>query len=154
MKYLLALLAFAVAALAAEPVVTVDLYGNVFVDGQNTNRQIGDFARDPANFAFAPQIDAAVRDAALAGRTRIAAEIQSAQAAAAAQVATKEAEKAAAITAAEQARDAAIAAHTEAKAAEIAAKDAQIATLTARVAELEDQLAAANTPAEPAQENP
>ncbi len=55
--------------------ITIDLYGYVFVNGENTNRQIGDFARDPANSALGPQIDAAVRDAALAARNYIAAQI-------------------------------------------------------------------------------
>jgi hypothetical protein len=126
MKYLLALLALTVAAFAAEPVVTVDLYGNVFLDGANTNQQIGDFARN--NPALAPQVDGAVRDAALAARARIAADIKAATDAAAAQVAAKEAEKVAAL----------------------AAKDAQIAALQARIAELE---AAAQPPA-PQPENP
>lgn len=52
--------------------ISIDLYGNVFVDGENTGRQIADFARDPANYALAAQLDAAVRDAALAARTYIA----------------------------------------------------------------------------------
>lgn len=80
MKHLLAFIALAVAAFAASsPTVSIDLYGNVFVNGENTNRQIADFARDPANFALAPQIDAAVRDAALAARAKIAADVKAAQ---------------------------------------------------------------------------
>lgn len=54
------------------PTITIDLYGNVFVNGQNTNRQIADFSRDPENFALAPLVDAAVREAALNARTYIA----------------------------------------------------------------------------------
>lgn len=120
MKYVLALLSLTVAALAASsPVVTVDLYGNVFLDGANTNQQIGDFARN--NPALAPQVDGAVRDAALAARARIAADVKAATDAAASQVAAKEAEKVAAI-----------------------------ATLQARISALEAELAAEkakNTPA-------
>lgn len=128
--------AFAKTVRAAEsPVVTIDLYGNVFLNGQNTNRQIGDFARDPANFALAPQIDAAVRDAALAARTKITADIQAAQAAATA-------EKNAAIAAAEQARDSSIAAKEAEKVAAIAANAADLAAKTARVAALEQHVAA------------
>lgn len=55
-----------------ETTISIDLYGYVFVNGENTSRQIGDFARDPANYALAPQIDAAVTAAALAARTYIA----------------------------------------------------------------------------------
>ncbi len=121
---------FAKTVRGAEPAVTIDLYGNVFLNGQNTNRQIGDFARDPANFALAPQIDAAVRDAALAARAKISADIQAAQAAATA-------EKTAAITAAEQARDAAIAAN----AADLAAKTARVAALEQHVAALATYIA-------------
>ncbi len=127
MKYLLAFIALTVAAIAASaPVVTIDLYGNVFLDGENTNQQIGDFARN--NPALAPQVDGAVRDAAIAARARIAADIKAATDAAAAQVAAKEAEKAAAI----------------------AAKDAELATLRARVSALEAELAAEKAKASPA----
>ncbi len=52
--------------------VTVDLYGNVFLNGENTNSQIGDFARN--NPSLAPQVDGAVRKAALDARAHIAAQ--------------------------------------------------------------------------------
>lgn len=57
------------------PTITIDLYGNVFFNGENTNRQIADFARDPANYAHGPALDAAVRDAALAARNYIASQL-------------------------------------------------------------------------------
>lgn len=97
MKYITAFLAIAAAILAAEPVVTVDLYGNVFLNGQNTSQQIGDFARN--NPTLAPQVDGAVREAALAARKLIADNAKAAQDAAAAQIAAKEQEKLAAIAA-------------------------------------------------------
>lgn len=97
MKYLIAFLSIAAAIFAAEPGVTVDLYGNVFLNGQNTNQQIGDFARN--NPTLAPQVDGAVREAALAARKLIADNAKAAQDAAAAQIAAKEQEKLAAIAA-------------------------------------------------------
>lgn len=126
MKKILALviLAASFAFAAVPPVVTVDLYGNVFLDGANTNSQIADFARN--NPALAPQVDGAVRDAALAARTHIAAQVKAAQDAAAAQVAAKETEKQAAITAA------------------IEANAAALSAAQARIAQLEAALTAAN----------
>lgn len=137
MKHVLAFLAFTVAAFAASaPVVTVDLYGNVFLNGENTNQQLADFAR--GNPDLAPQVDGAVRDLVLAARARIAADVKVAQDAAAAQIAAKDTEKAAAISAVESARDSAL-----------AAKDAELATLRARVAALETELAAEKAKATP-----
>lgn len=139
MKYLFAFIALTVAAFAASaPVVTVtvDLYGNVFLNGENTNQQIGDFARN--NPALAPQVDGAVRDAALAARARIAADIKAATDAAAAQFAAKEAEKVAALASAETAH-----------AAALAAKEAELATLRARISALEAELAAEKAKAAP-----
>ncbi len=54
------------------PTITIDLYGNVFLNGENTNSQIGDFARN--NPSLAPQVDGAVRKAALDARAYIAAQ--------------------------------------------------------------------------------
>ncbi|MBI5692585.1 MAG: hypothetical protein HZC55_21090 [Verrucomicrobia bacterium] len=127
------------AAVAAEPVVTVDLYGNVYLNGENTSQQIGDFARN--NPQLAPQVDGAVRDTALAARKRIADEIKTAQDAAAVLVAAKEAEKQAAVLAAQKASADAIAAN----AADLADKEAQLATKATRVAALEAHLAALGT---------
>jgi len=114
MKHIIALLAlgFALVASAATPapVVTVDLYGNVFLDGANTNSQIGDFARN--NPALAPQVDGAVRDLVIAVRARIAADAKAAQDAAASK----------------------IAAISAAKAEEIAALKAEVAQLKAALA--------------------
>lgn len=128
MKKILALVLFASAACfarAAEPVITVDLYGNVFLNGENTNSQIADFARN--NPALAPLVDGAVRKAALDARAYIAAKEKAANDAAAAQVAAKDAEKTAALAAA------ATAAATD-KTAAVAAKDAEIAALKATIA--------------------
>lgn len=75
------------------PTITIDLYGNVFRDGENTGMQIGDFAR---NFPeLAPQVDGALRDAVLAARLRIAADVRAAQEDCAAQIAVRDAEIAA-----------------------------------------------------------
>jgi hypothetical protein len=54
------------------PTITIDLYGNVFLNGENTNSQIADFARN--NPELAPQVDGAVRQAALDARAYIAAQ--------------------------------------------------------------------------------
>ncbi len=134
---LLAFIALASAAVAAAPVITVDLYGNVFQDGQNTNQQIGGFARE--NPLLAPQIDAAVRQTAIDGRAYIAA-----------QVAAKEAEKAAAIAAAQKASSDAIAANADAlKTAQdsvaaltqtLAARDSTIATSGAYITALQKKI--------------
>jgi len=58
------------------PTITVDLYGNVFLDGQNTNSQIGDFARNHPDLA--PQVDGAVRQLVIDVRTYIAEQIAAA----------------------------------------------------------------------------
>lgn len=110
---------------AAEPtpVVTVDLYGNVFLDGANTNSQIGDFARN--NPTLAPQVDGAIRQLVIDARTKIAADIKVASDAAAAEVA-----------AAKKASADAIAANVEATAKEIADLKAQVAALKAEIAAL------------------
>ena len=121
LKLILLFCTLLAAVFAAEPVITVDLYGNVFKDGANTNQQIGDFARN--NPQLAPQVDGAVRDAALAARKLIADNAKSAQDSAAAQVAAKEAEKVAAIAAAQSARDAAIAANADELAAAKSARE-------------------------------
>lgn len=139
MKYILALLALCASLVAAESIPTaglyVDLYGNVFKDGQNLNRKAGDYVREfPAE---APAMDAALTEVALRGRQYIAAQAQAAQTDAAAQVAAKEAEKQGAVAAATAERDAAIAAN----AADLAAKTAALAAKTARVAALEAHLA-------------
>ncbi|MBI5689242.1 MAG: hypothetical protein HZC55_04035 [Verrucomicrobia bacterium] len=128
MKSILAYLALAAALVAAEPVVSVDLYGNVFLDGQNTNQQIADFARN--NPTLAPQVDGAVRDAALAARKHIADAVKAAQDQAAAQIAAKAAEAQALVTA---------------NATELQTKTTQLATATARVAALEVHVAALGT---------
>lgn len=134
MKKLVLFLILTASAFAAEvaPVITVDIYGNVFKDGANTNSQIGDFARN--NPALAPQVDGAIRQLVVDARAKIAADIKVASDAAAAEVA-----------AAKKASADAIAAHTESKAKEIAAmvaaaaareaaKDAEIAALKAEIA--------------------
>ena len=54
-----------------ETTITLDLYGNVFVNGENTNQQIGDFARN--NPALAPQIDGAWRTKVVEVRAMFAA---------------------------------------------------------------------------------
>jgi hypothetical protein len=125
MKKLALLLLFTVSAFAAEsaPVVTVDLYGNVFLDGANTNSQIGDFARN--NPTLAPQVDGAIRQLVIDSRAKIAADIKVASDAAAAEVAT-----------AKKASTDAIAAHTESKAKEIADLKAEVAALKAEIAAL------------------
>lgn len=122
MKKLVLFLILTVLAFAAEvaPVITVDLYGNVFKDGANTNSQIGDFARN--NPTLAPQVDGAIRQLVIDARTKIAADIKVASDAAAAEVAT-----------AKKASADAIAAHTEAKAKEIADLKAEVAALKAEI---------------------
>lgn len=139
MKKLLALLISlaALVAFAADTIPQtgfyVDLYGNVFKDGVNTNRQVADYARDPANFSDGPALDAAVRDTALRGRERIASDTKAAQDSAAAQIA-----------AAKRVSDDAIAANAAALAAAQAAvngKDAELATKAARIAALERYVA-------------
>lgn len=128
MKKLLAFLAFTAAAIAAEPVVSIDLYGNVFLNGENTNQQIADFARNKP--ALAPQVDGAVRAAVIAARDKIAVDI------------------AAGIKSANDARDAAIAANAaelasaKTEAAKVAGLTAEIDALKAKVAQLESELAA------------
>jgi len=150
MKKSLALLALGLALVASAatpaPVVTVDLYGNVFLDGANTNSQIGDFARN--NPALAPQVDGAVRELVIAARARIAADTKVAQDAASAQIAAKESEKVAAIATAEKARDDAIAAHAASKAKEISDLKAEIERLkTEAAAKANADEAAAAAPA-------
>lgn len=54
-----------------ETTITLDLYGNVFSDGANTNQQIGDFARN--NPSLAPQIDGAWRAKVVEVRAMLAA---------------------------------------------------------------------------------
>lgn len=134
MKHILILLALVASLVAAESIPTsglyVDLYGNVFKDGQNLNRKAGDYVREfPAE---APAMDAALTEVALRGRQYIAAQVQAAQAAAAGQIAAKETEKQSAIASA----NAAIAANAD----ELAAKTAALAAATARVAALEAHL--------------
>ena len=58
------------------PTITVDLYGNVFKDGQNTNSQIADFARN--NPDLAPQVDGAIRQLVIDASTYIAEQIAAA----------------------------------------------------------------------------
>lgn len=136
MKNLLALvltLAVSLFAFAAESIPQtgfyVDLYGNVFKDGQNTTQQIGDYlVNHPTD---APALDGAWRDAALRARDKIAADTKTAQDAAAVQVAAKETEKQQAITAAQIA-----------VADSLAAKDSQIATLQTEKATLQQEKAA------------
>lgn len=99
------------------PKVTVDLYGNVFLDGQNTNQQIGDFARN--NPQLAPQVDGAIRELVIAARAKIAADTKAAQDAAEARA--KAAQKASADAIA-------------ANAAELAAAKAELAAVKAELA--------------------
>ena len=54
-----------------ETTITLDLYGNVFIDGQNSNQQIGDFARNHPELA--PQIDGAWREKVVEVRAMLAA---------------------------------------------------------------------------------
>src|SRR5574343_314473 len=72
------------------PTITVDLYGNVFRDGQNTNSQIGDFARN--NPSLAPQVDGAIRQLVVDARTYIADQVKAAVAAKDAEIAALKAE--------------------------------------------------------------
>lgn len=128
MKYIITLLALCASVVAAESIPTtgfyVDLYGNLFKDGQNLNRKAGDYVREfPTE---APAIDAALTDVALRGREYIAA-----------QIAAKDAEKIAAIAAANAARDAAVAAN----AAELTAKTSRVAALEAHLAQLNTYIA-------------
>lgn len=132
MKKLLAFLALTVAVLAADsaPVITVDLYGNVFLNGQNTNSQIGDFARN--NPALAPQVDGAIRQLVLDARAKIASDIKAAQDAAAAQVKAAQDAATAATEAAQKASGDAIAANAK----ELADTKAELAAVKAELAEL------------------
>ncbi len=81
--------------MSTPPTVTVDLYGNVFKDGQNTNSQIGDFARN--NPDLAPQVDGAIRQLVIDARTYITEQIAAAVSAKDAEIAELKAKLAAAI---------------------------------------------------------
>lgn len=81
--------------MSTPPTITVDLYGNVFKDGQNTNRQIGDFARN--NPDLAPQVDGAIRQLVIDARTYITEQIAAAVSAKDAEIAELKAKLAAAI---------------------------------------------------------
>jgi predicted RNase H-like nuclease (RuvC/YqgF family) len=127
MKKLLVFIALIAAACAAEPVVTLDLYGNVFLNGENTNKQAADFARN--NPELASQVDGAVRELYVKTRKQLADDL-----------AAKDAEKAAAIAAEETKKVAAIA-EREAQRAERAAK---VYELQAKLDELQARLAEKN----------
>mgnify|MGYP000116564466 CR=1 FL=1 len=81
--------------MSTPPTITVDLYGNVFKDGQNTNSQIGDFARN--NPDLAPQVDGAIRQLVIDARTYITEQIAAAVSAKDAEIAELKAKLAAAI---------------------------------------------------------
>lgn len=141
-KLVLALcLCASVANLTADdsaPKITVDLYGNVFLDGQNTNSQIGDFARN--NPQLAPQVDGAIRELVIAARAKIAADTKAAQDAAEARAKAAEDSAAAQIAAAQKASADAIAAN----AAELAAAKAELAAVKAELAAEKAKAAPAN----------
>ena len=124
----------------AAPKITVDLYGNVFQDGQNTNSQIGDFARNHPELA--PQVDGAIRELVIAARAKIASDTKAAQDAAAATAKQAQDAATAATEAAQKASADVIAANaSELAAAKKAASDAA-AELAATKAELETTKAA------------
>lgn len=81
--------------MSTPPTITVDLYGNVFKAGQNTNSQIGDFARN--NPDLAPQVDGAIRQLVIDARTYITEQIAAAVSAKDAEIAELKAKLAAAI---------------------------------------------------------
>ena len=81
--------------MSTPPTITVDLYGNVFKDGQNTNSQIGDFARN--NPDLAPQVDGAIRQLVIDARTYITEQIAAAVSAKDAEIAELKAQLAAAL---------------------------------------------------------
>jgi hypothetical protein len=105
------------------PAITIDLYGGVFADGENTNMTVGDYVRNHPTHA--PLVDAAWQETVLATRKKMEDEIKKAEKGFAREVEKirEEAEKAFAAGNAEAAK-------------EIERRDRTIKELEARLADL------------------